>query len=417
MAKSSRTIRARTQNRLLIKVWIISVPCNRFDGRAERTLRNFSKTKRMVIKLGTHVLSKGQEVDTDFLRDISSQIAQLTRQKRQVILVTSGAVGMGAGALGIAYKISDVKKRQACAAVGQVILMHEYRRAFDACGQKVAQVLLTNAIMSNRRYYVNLKNTVETLLSMGVVPIVNENDCVSIEEIGLAFGDNDKLSALVASKIDAELLIMLTDVDGLYDRNPRKSKQAKLIPVVYEITDEIHKTASKTGSTFSTGGMTSKIAAIEIAAQAGCRAVLANGRTKNVLMRIVAGEEIGTLFLPKRRLSNRKRWILNCRSEAHIEIDPGAAEAISKSRSLLAVGITGLDGNFQSGEVVEIVSVSQSENVGTGKRRVIAKGIAGLSSGALSELLERQSQGLEKSRGKRRAIIHADDMVLVESSR
>ena len=368
----------------------------------------------MVIKLGTHVLSKGQEVDTDFLREISSQIAQLTREKRQVILVTSGAVGMGAGALGIAYKISDVKKRQACAAVGQVILMHEYRRAFDACEQKVAQVLLTNAIMSNRKYYVNLKNTVETLLAMGVVPIVNENDCVSIEEIGLAFGDNDRLSALVASKIDAELLIMLTDVEGLYDRNPRKSKQAKLIPVVYEITDEIRKTASKTGSTFATGGMTSKIAAIEIAAQAGCKAVLANGRTKNCLLRILAGEEIGTLFLPKRRLSNRKRWILNCRSDAHIEIDPGAARAIRNSRSLLAVGVTGLRGNFQSGQVVEIIAALPSGEVGTDPRKIIAKGIAGLSSGELSGWLERKSQGLEKTGGKRRAIIHVDNMVLVD---
>lgn len=349
-----------------------------------------------MIKVGTHVLSKKGRVDTDFLQIIAAQISELVKQKRQVILVTSGALGMGAGALGIKNKISDVKKRQACAAIGQGILMHEYRTAFNAHDQEVAQVLLTNKIMSHRKYYVNIKNTMETLLSMGIVPIVNENDCVSIDEIGLAFGDNDRLSALVASKIDAELLIILTDVKGLYDKNPQKNAQAKLIPIVYEITDEIEAMASKSGSTFATGGMRSKIDAIRIAANGGCKTVLAHGREKNVLLDIISGQKIGTLFLPKRRLSNRKRWILNCYTDAHIEIDAGAAKALKQHRSLLWVGITQFNGQFQPGDVV---------NIGN-----FAKGICNLSSAQLHKLLNEK----EKTNPTRKAIIHANDLVLLD---
>ena len=346
-----------------------------------------------MIKIGTHVLSKKGRVDTEFLQVIAAQISELVKKKRQVILVTSGALGMGAGALGIKTKISDVKKRQACAAIGQGILMHEYRMAFNTHDQEVAQVLLTNKILSHRKYYVNIKNTMETLLSMGIVPIVNENDCVSIDEIGLAFGDNDRLSALVASKIDAELLIMLTDVNGLYDKNPKNNTQARLIPIVYEITNKIEAMATKAGSTFATGGMRSKIDAIRISANGGCTAVLAHGRKDNALLDIIAGKDIGTLFLPKRRLSNRKRWILNCHTEAQIEIDPGAATALKNHRSLLLVGITQFTGQFKSGDVVKIGTV--------------AKGVCNLSSAQLHILLQENAP-------VRKAIIHANDMVLLE---
>ena len=337
-------------------------------------------------------------MDTGFLRVIAAQISQLVKQGRQVILVTSGALGMGAGALGITVKINDVKKRQACAAIGQGILMHEYRVAFNAYGQEVAQVLLTNNLLNHRKYYVNLKNTVESLLSMGILPIVNENDCVSIDEIDLAFGDNDRLSALVASKIDAELLIMLTDVKGLFDKNPHKSDQAQLIPLVYEITDEIEAMACKAGSTFSTGGMHSKIDAIRIAANGGCKTVLAHGRDKEVILNIVAGREIGTLFLPKRRLSNRKRWILNCHSQAHIEIDAGAAQALRQSRSLLLVGITEVRGHFKAGDVVHIGDM--------------AKGISAFSSVKLNKFLEEKKH--TQTSPLRKAVVHANDMVLLD---
>jgi len=353
-------------------------------------MRDFSKTKRIVIKVGTNVLSKKGKVDTDFL----CVIAELVKQGREVMLVTSGAIGMGAGALGINKKLSDVKMRQACAAVGQSILMHEYQKAFGKHQQKVAQVLLTNRIMSARKNYINLKNAVETLLGMGVVPIVNENDCVSTEEITLSFGDNDRLSALVASKIDAELLIMLTDVAGLCEKDPRKSRQSQLIRVVHEITEQIEAMAGVAGTQLGTGGMASKIAAIRIASDGGCKVVLGHGRTKNVILRIVQGEEIGTLFLPKRRLSNRKRWILNSLAAGTIEVDPGAAKAVMNSRSLLLVGVTEVKGDFEAGAVVNICD--------------IAKGICKLSSEQLRNLLKQKEQN--KGR-KHRAIVHINDMV------
>lgn len=361
-------------------------------------MRDFSKTKRIVIKVGTNVLSKGSGVDTDFLVVIARQISELVREGRQVILVTSGAIGMGIGAIGLRKKVTEVKMRQACAAVGQGILMHEYQEAFSGHGQKVAQVLLTNKIMNNRRFYVNLKNAIETLLGMQIVPIVNENDCVSIDEIDLAFGDNDKLSALVASKIDAELLIMLTDVDGLYDSQPQRDPKAKLIPVVYEIDEKVEKMAGRAGSRLGTGGMVSKIEAIRIAAQAGCKVVLANGRTRNVVIKIVEGKEIGTLFLPKRRLSNRKRWILNSHSQGIVEVDAGAERALRNSRSLLHVGITAVRGSFQAGDVVEIGN--------------FAKGIASQSSSELQSILQARRNEKNKHREKRKAVVHVNDIVI-----
>ncbi|MBN1436323.1 MAG: glutamate 5-kinase [Sedimentisphaerales bacterium] len=359
-------------------------------------MRDFSQTKRIVIKVGTNVLTDSSGVDTSLLRRVAHQISQLVAQNRQVILVTSGAIGMGAKTLGIKTRVKDVKMRQACAAVGQGILMHEYQKAFSEHDQKVAQVLLTNRIMSYRKYYVNLKNAVEQLLSLNIVPIINENDCVSIDEIDLAFGDNDRLSALVASKIDAELLIVLTDVDGLYDSNPAKNSEAQLISLVPEITDEIAAMAGKAGSQFATGGMESKINAIRIAADSGCKVVLANGRTADVALKIVQGQNIGTLFLPRRRLSNRKRWILNSHSQGTIEIDPGAVEALRNHRSLLLVGVTGCKGNFNAGDVVTIANA--------------AKGVARMSAADIRRLLEAKNQSLPK----RKTVIHLNDMVLLD---
>jgi len=359
-------------------------------------MRDFNNVKRIVIKVGTNVLSKDGMVDTGLLHDIARQISSLVQQGRQVILVTSGAIGMGAGAMGIKHKITSVKQRQALAAVGQGILMHEYQMAFGRYNQQAGQVLLTDMILSNRKYYVNLKNAVETMLAMKVVPIVNENDCVSIEEIGLAFGDNDKLSVLVASKIDAELLIMLTDVAGLYDENPRKNKNARLVDVVYGVTDEIEAMAGKAGTHLGTGGMKSKISAIRLAADAGCRVVLADGRQKNVILGITTGEKIGTLFMPKRRLSNRKRWILNSLSQGQLKVDDGAVKAIKSRRSLLAAGIVGIEGDFKAGDVVEIGN--------------IAKGVWDVSSNDINKMLIIKAAGGKPER--RKAVVHADNIVL-----
>ena len=363
-------------------------------------MRDFSKVERIVIKVGTNVLSaEGGGVDTSVMRVVARQVSELVRQKRQVILVSSGAIGMGSAALGLKRKVSEVAKQQALAAVGQGILMHQYQQAFKAYRQPVAQILLTNAIMSNRKYYVNLKHTMETLLRMQIVPIVNENDCVSIEEIGLAFGDNDTLSALVASKIDAGLLIILTDVAGLYDKNPRKCADAQLLPTVYEVTKEIEQMAGHAGSAFGVGGMKSKLQAIKIAAAGGCPVILGYGRQKNAITRMVAGEQIGTLFLPQRRLSNRKRWILNCQAKGKIIVDDGAAAALKNNRSLLLVGILDAKGDFKAGDVVDIGEV--------------AKGVCDVSAAELAQLLAQKRQNSSATIGKRRAIVHANNMVML----
>ena len=282
-------------------------------------MRNFAKAKRIVIKIGTNTLSKNGSVDSAYIRRLAGEISVLLGEKREVVIITSGAIGMGAGQLDIAGPCSPIKMRQACAAIGQPLLMSEYRKALARYNINVAQVLLTSEVLNNRRTYLNLKNSIETLLKLGVVPVLNENDCVATDEIGSAFGDNDILSALVASKIDADLLIMLSDIDALYEKDPRKFKDARRINAVYEITAKIEKSAGKKGSTFATGGMKSKIAAAKIASNAGCRIVLANGREKKIISKIIAGETIGTVFMPKRKLSNRIRWILNSSAKGRSE--------------------------------------------------------------------------------------------------
>jgi glutamate 5-kinase len=319
-------------------------------------MRDFSKTKLVVVKVGTNTLSKDGGLDTAFVRNMAKQIKAIIDQGRKVVMITSGAIGMGAGALKLTTKPAGMKLRQACAAIGQPLLMQEYRKAFAKHGVLVAQVLLTADVLNKRATYLNLRNSIETLLELGVVPILNENDSVSTEEIGSAFGDNDRLSALVASKLDADLLILLSDIDALYDKDPRVFADAKPLSAVHEITDDIIKSAGKPGSMHASGGMKTKILAAQIASNAGCRMVLAHGRVKNVLIEVLAGKAIGTVFLPKRRLSNRARWILNSVPAGTIVIDEGAMKAVRNHNSLLPSGIVSIQGEFEAGEVVSLNS-------------------------------------------------------------
>jgi glutamate 5-kinase len=267
---------------------------------------------------------------------------------------------MGASQLKISSPVTEVKTRQACAAVGQPLLMTEYKKAFDKFNLICAQVLLTAEVLSNRKTYLNSKNAIETLLKLGVVPVLNENDCVATDEIGTAFGDNDKLSALVASKLDADVLIILSDIDALYDKDPRKFNDAKPVKVVFEITPQIQKSAGSKGSAFATGGMKTKIEAAKIAANAGCRIILADGKIKNVITKIIAGDDIGTIFMPKRKLDNRSRWLLNSAAAGTITIDDGAVEAIKKKKSLLPKGIKAISGSFDAGDVVMINNAAKA---------------------------------------------------------
>ena len=348
-------------------------------------MRNFTTSKRIVIKIGTNTLSTEFGINSEYIKVLAQQVAQLVKTNRQVLLVSSGAIGMGAKQLKLSGPVTDMKMRQACAAIGQPLLMHEYHKAFAEAEIVVSQVLLTAEVLNKRKTYLNLRNAIEGLLRLGVIPVINENDCVATDEIGTAFGDNDKLSALVASKIDADLLIMLSDIDALYDKDPRQHEDALPLRVVEEITDRIVKAAGKRGSMHSTGGMKTKIKAAQITATANCRMVLANGKEPNVIGRIIAGEEIGTLFLPKaEKLSNRARWILHSNPEGTIRIDQGAFGAIQKKKSLLPSGITHIEGTFESGAVVMI---NDSAKAVTNLSSDELKKVSGQHSGKIRDLL------------------------------
>ncbi|MBN2457127.1 MAG: glutamate 5-kinase [Sedimentisphaerales bacterium] len=365
-------------------------------------MRNFSQAKRIVIKIGTNTLTQDGGVDAGYVRRIAGQINSLLQTNRQVVTITSGAIGMGANKLALGDKVINTKMRQACAAIGQPLLMAEYRKSFARFSITVAQVLVTAEVLNNRKTYLNLQNSIETLLKLNVVPILNENDSVSTEEIGTAFGDNDRLSALVASKIDADLLIMLSDIDALYDKNPRKFPGAEMIRTVYEITDKIKRSAGGKGSTHGVGGMKTKIEAAMIAANAGCRMVLANGRKKDVIGRIIAGEEIGTIFMPKRKLSNRSRWILNSTTAGVINIDDGAMKAVGSRKSLLPSGIISVRGTFEKGDVVMLNDK--------------AKAVTNFNSTELNSLIGKHTSEIRKLLGSNRRDVIAipEDIVFLD---
>jgi glutamate 5-kinase len=364
-------------------------------------MRDFSKAKRIVIKIGTHILTKNDGVDAAYFSRIAGQVNSVLKTGRQVVIVSSGAIGMGLGQLDF-ERAKDIKMRQACAAIGQPLLMAEYRKSFMRYGLTVAQVLLTAEVLDNRKTYLNLRNSIETLLGLAIVPILNENDSVSTDEIGTAFGDNDKLSALVASKIDADLLIMLTDIDALYDKNPRQFTDARPITTVFEITDEIVSSAGGKGSRHGTGGMKTKIEAAKIASNAGCRIVLADGRLKNVIGRIIAGEEIGTIFMPKRKLSNRSRWILNSSPAGTILIDDGAIQAVRSRNSLLPSGVISVMGEFEAGAVVML-----NDN---------AKAVTSIGSAQLKTLAGKHSTEIKKLLGPKHRDVVAipEDIVIID---
>ncbi len=365
-------------------------------------MRDFSRAKRIVVKIGTNILTKNGGIDTAYVRRIAGQMNSLLETGREIVIISSGAIGMGVGQLKLAERPKDTRMHQACAAIGQPLLMAEYRKAFAKYGVTIAQVLLTAEVFNNRKTYLNLRNSIEMLLRLGVVPILNENDSVSTEEIGSAFGDNDRLGALVASKIDADLLIMLSDIDALYDRDPRGHPGAMPIPTVFEITPEIMKNAGKRGSRHGTGGMKTKIEAAKIAANAGCRIVLANGRIGNVIGKIIAGGQIGTLFMPKRKLSNRARWILNSAAAGTIEIDEGAMKAVKNRKSLLPSGVVSVKGNFEAGAVVML-----NDN---------AKAVTNLSSAELEQLVGKHSSEIRKALGpgRRDVVSIPEDIVFLD---
>jgi glutamate 5-kinase len=324
-----------------------------------KTLRTsyLDSAERIVVKVGSGVLTAENGLNLSAVHSISKQICMLIEAGREVVLVSSGAMAVGMKKVGLPIRPKAIPERQAVAAVGQAGLIREYEKAFDRHGKKVAQVLLTRDDLSDRKRYLNARNTVQTLLSWKVVPIINENDTVVIEE--LKFGDNDNLSALITLMLDADVLINLTDIDGLYTKDPRLFKDAALIPTVDRITRSIEQKASGIAGALGTGGMLSKIKAARKVTRAGIPMIIARGDQAGTLSAIFNGEPLGTYFRPGNgKLSNRKGWIAySLNPRGHLAVDSGAAEAlINGGRSLLPIGITEVVGDFGVGACVSFVN-------------------------------------------------------------
>jgi len=364
-------------------------------------MRDLSAT-RIVIKIGTNTICKEDgTVDREYIDGIARQVIELEARGIQSIIVTSGAIGSGSTELGLNAKNKDIAMKQACAAVGQAALMLSYREVFARYAKPVGQVLITYGAFSDRKRYLNLRDAMERLFKLGVVPIVNENDVIATDEIDDVFGDNDKLSALVAAKMDADLLVLLTDVHGLYDRNPEADPDARLIPTVDEITKDIERMAGKARNDRSVGGMRTKISAAKIAMQSGCNMIIAHGRERNVILRVVEGEEIGTLFTAKARYTNKERWILFSCPRGKLIVDEGAEGALRNGRSLLACGITKVEGSFGKGEVVRIGG--------------FAKGIVSFSSAEIAKMIGGCPDGSRMNpNGNGRAVADSNGIVILD---
>jgi len=331
-------------------------------------------SRRAVIKLGTGIVTSSDgQFNVAQLGPVAETIARLKKNGRQIVLVSSGAVGLGRGRLGLHRdRLNDMVMKQACAAIGQSLLMHEYERLFGAHGIDLAQVLLTEGDFVDRGRYSNLRQTMEALLKLGVLPIVNENDTVSTAELDYLnirageriFSDNDRLAALVMSHIDADALVLLTDVDGLMQLGPSGSKAegAKVIPIVEEMTPEL-KSLALGPSEGGRGGMLTKLDAAEIAMQAGGVAVIANGTKPDTLQRIFDGELAGTVFLSKTRMAGKRRWIAYAAGvRGRVIVNAGAREALTGGKaSLLSSGVIGVEGEFDAAEVVSIVDTEGLE--------------------------------------------------------
>ncbi len=365
---------------------------------------------RAVIKLGTSLLT-GQtaHLDQALIDRIVGQIHMLRESGKEILIVTSGAIGAGAGKLGLPGRPASLPMRQAAAAVGQVEIMKAYERAFARFDATVAQVLLTRDALEDRKRYLNAYNTIEAILKLRAVPIVNENDTVSVDEI--KFGDNDMLSALVCQVAGAEVLIILTDVPGLCPTDPRTDRAAKAIDVVCEINEDILAMAGGAGD-LGTGGMKSKIEAAKIAAQSGAATVIASGREPKVLLRIFGGENIGTLFVPRGgRMNSRKRWIAyGHKPRGAVMLDAGAVKAIvACGKSLLPSGIIGVSGRFEAGDTVSVLDPNGRE---------VARGLSNYSSEEMDRIRGLRSSQIEKVLGQKLfdEAIHRDNMVVLAGS-
>ena len=366
-----------------------------------------SEARRIVVKVGSGVLTRDGAVNSRIFSEIARQVSALRDQEREVIVVSSGAIAIGARDLGWDTPGHSIPEKQAAAAVGQIGLIDLYRKRFAKHGHVVAQVLVSRAGLEDRERFLNARHTLHKLLELGVVPIVNENDTVATDEI--RFGDNDRLSATILNLAAADLLVILTDVDGLFRTPPRHdTPRPALIDVVDEITADVEHAAQGSPHSFGRGGMTTKLEAARIAAHGGAATVLCNGRTKNALLRVAAGEPLGTLFRAGNRLTSRKHWLaFTTRTRGTLVVDEGAVSAlVSHGKSLLGAGVTEVLGNFGIGDPVACEAPDG---------RSIARGLVAYSSDEIRRITgisaHKIPQVLGYSNGD--AVIHRDDLVLL----
>lgn len=366
------------------------------------------RVRRVVIKIGSQILSSSVGIEESRLRALVRELAALHDQKKEIVVVSSGAVAAGMTRLGRKQRPKSIPEKQALAAVGQIKLMALYERHFSKFDKSVAQVLLTHADLANRQRYINAKHTFQMLLESSIVPIVNENDTVAVEE--MKFGDNDHLSALVATLLGADLLVILSDVEGVYDRDPRVFKDAALIPLIDDVKAAKTAISGTSQSLLGTGGIATKVAAGEEAAVAGIPTIITSGLSQRPLERVFDVEEqVGTLILPdQNRLTHRKHWIAyNLRPAGDVVVDAGAQEAlVQKGKSLLPSGLKEIRGAFGPGECVRCLDLQGRE---------FARGLVNYSAHELNQIKGLHTSKIEKVLGYKAydEIIHRDDLVVL----
>lgn len=375
----------------------------------EASREALKKAKRIVIKVGTSTITyaNGKRNFSQIDR-LAREISDLQNQGKEMILVTSGAVAVGVDRMGLPGKPKTIPGKQAAAAVGQGVLMHTYEKFFADYGQIVAQVLITKTEAIDRHRYTNTRNTFMELMRQRVIPIVNENDVVALDE--LKIGDNDNMSALVAGIVDADIVIILSDVDGLYTANPQTHPDAVIVPEVAEITPEIEASAGGVGSARGTGGMATKIQAAKAATSSGIHLVIASGTEKNAITRVLQGEELGTLFVSREnRLQFRKRWLaFGAKIAGSIVVDDGCAKAIRKAGgcSILPAGVFTVQGEFLPGSTVSVIDKDAHE---------LARGLVHYSSAELEQIKGCNSGEIANILGHKNfdEVIHRDDLVIL----
>lgn len=384
-------------------------------GRDEKLMQALSRKsylsaiKRVVVKIGSYILaSPDHTLNTVMINDLVSQLSAIKEKGVEIIIVSSGAIAAGIRQLGLAEVPTSIPQKQAAAAVGQSHLIWEYERNFQRQGHRVAQVLLTHDDLAQRSRFLNAKNTLEELLDFGVIPVINENDTVSVEEIKM--GDNDLLSATVATMTKAQLLIIVSDVEGLYTVDPKKDDKAQLLTEVETITNDIERFTGIAGSDVGSGGMATKVQAAKSASLSGIPTIIVSGKTPEVILRAVAGDQIGTFFFPsKDRLAARKHWLRYIlKPKGKITVDDGAKRAITKQgKSLLPSGVVSVDGRFEYGDAVSLLDSYSQE---------FARGLTNYTVVELRKIQGHHTKEIEDLLGYKYydEVIHRDNLVLTD---